>query len=187
MSREQKLVDVILEDGRKEAEKLVKKAKKQSQQILEEQKVKEEQFFNEQLENLKNEHSFLLESQKQSKNLEKNKIILGVKNEILKQVYDLALKKLKSLTEKEKKSFFEKALSFAENQNEIVVSSDEDKKLVKKLNVFKTKKLKISNDFGSFSGGVVILNGTKEIDFSFDSLLFDKFETKKSDIAKQLF
>lgn len=187
MSREQNLVDEILKDGRCEAQKLVKKAQRQSKQILEEKKQEEQKFFEEQIQALKEEHEFLIESQKHSQNLEKNKLILGAKNEILNQVYDKTLKNLCNLLEAELKPFFENALSFAENENTVVVANEKDKKIVQKLGVFKTKKLKLCKEFGDFCGGLMIVSQTKEIDFSFESLLNEKFEAQKASLAKQLF
>ncbi len=187
MSRQQKLVDAILEDGRKEAQKLLKKVQKQSQQLLEEKQLEEQKFFDEQMQLQKNENNTKIENQKSSQNLQKTKILLGVKNEVLQEVFDLALKKLKNLDAKQRKTFFEKALNFAESGNSVVVANEDDKKLIQKLAIFKSKKLKFEKDLGAFSGGIIIVSKTKEIDFSFESLLLQKFETQKFNIAEQLF
>lgn len=187
MIREQKLVDAILSEGRHDASKIIKKAQKQSQQILDEKTKEEQEFFYTKIEELKNEQNIAFENQKLSQNLIKNKIVLEAKNQILKQVFDLALEKLLNLSKKDYTNFFNKALNHARKDSTLVLANEQDKKFVKKLDAFKSKKLKIADGFGNFSGGVLIVDSLQEIDFSFDSLLKQKFEAKKFELAKQLF
>lgn len=188
MTREENLVNTILADGKKEAKKLVLNAKKEGEKIVKLAQREKDEFFAREIEEFKQQKNLELENKKRFNNLEKNKIVLKTKNELLKEVFDLALEKLKSLSKKDYKKFLSDVLKHANKNDKLKISSRKgEKEIISKLDIFKEKKLVIEEVSESISGGVVIFNDIYEKDFSFESLILEKFENSSFRIAKLLF
>lgn len=188
MAVEQKLINKILSDGKKKADEILKKAEEESLQILKKAKEDEAKFVKEKLDKEKQDLEKKLAYKKELNNLEKNKALLKAKFEVIDEIFALVLQKLNNLKASEYSKFLESVLTKAQNEDKLIVSSKKgEKEKISKLEIFKKKKLSILKESDDFSGGVIIVGKIFDLDFSFESLVKEKYESSLSNIAKNLF
>lgn len=188
MVREQKLINKILSDGKKKADDVLKNAEKEADKILAEAKQKEAEFVKQQIKAEKQQNQQQLEFSQSLNNLEKNKIVLKAKAEIIDDVFAIVLKKLQSLKPAEYTKFLSGVLKNAKTGDSLIISSKKgEKEKISKLPVFKTKKLSVAKQDDKISGGVIIVGKVYDLDFTFESLVQEKYENSLTKVAKLLF
>lgn len=189
MEKEKKFVAKIITDAQAKKEQIKDKAKQDANMLVAEEEKKEKEFFNSEKKIIKAEFSKMLENEQNTSFIEQSKLVLTAKQQILSDIFDLALQKMKKLTARNYQTFLQKVLSQnSENGDGLIISNRKgEKEKIKNLAIYKKKKLKILEQTKNISGGVIIVSGDCEKDFSFEGLVQDKFERDAHKVAKQLF
>lgn len=188
MIREQKLINKILSDGKRQSSSIVKNAEKEANEMLQKAKQEESEFVKEQLKIEKQKNKQQLEFSQSLNNLEKNKVVLKAKTQIIDDVFSLVLQKLQNLKATEYTKFLSDVLKKANKGDGLIISKRKgEEEKFKKLAIFKEKKLSIEKTTDKFSGGVIIVGKVYDLDFSFESLVKQKYENSISKVAKLLF
>ena len=189
MEKEKKFVSKIINDAKIKKEQIKDEAKLEATNFLKEQEKQEKAFFNEEKKALKKEFEKTLENEKSTSYLEQGKIVLEAKHEILDDIFDLALQKMKKISAKDYQTFLQNVLTQnAETNDGLIISSKKgEEERIKKLAVFKKKKLKILKQSKDISGGVIIVSDIYEKDFSFEGLIEERAQTMSHTVAKELF
>lgn len=188
MVREQKLINKILNDGKRKADSVLKKAEKEATKILDEAKQKEADFVKQQIKEEKQKNQQQLEFLDSLNGLEKNKNVLKAKAEIIDEVFASVLHQLQSLKAAEYTKFLNGVLSNAKTGDSLIISSRKgEKEKISKLPIFKTKKLSIQKQDDNITGGLIIVGKLYDLDFSFESLVKEKQENSLIKVARFLF
>lgn len=197
MADAQKLIDKILDDSKRDAEKIWQEAEQKKQEMREKTNRTIEKRIAE-IERLAEEA--IRENRKRIEavyDLEHRKQMLAAKQEVMAQAKSLALQKLCSLnTQDYLRLLKQRLLACAVNgEGGIIISSNEtriDSAFISEINstlIKNTGKGNISllPERREMCGGFVYVNGGMEVDVSLEAMLDEIWQQRETDIAAVLF
>lgn len=197
MSDAQKLIDRILDDSKRDAEKYRQEAEQKNQELREKTNRTIKKRI-EEIERMADEA--ICENKKRIEavyDLEHRKQILAAKQEVMAQAKTLALQKLCSLKKEDYLRLIKLRLlsCAADGEGGIIVSDNEtmiDSLVLNEINDELRKNTGKGNisllpEKRGISGGFIYVNGGLEIDVSLDALLDEIWQQRETEIAALLF
>lgn len=190
MNRDLEIVDQILREGEEEANAILEDAKLRAKRALDDSKLKAKEYADSRVLSCRKKAKVDFENQKEIFGIERKHIFLEAKAEIVDAIFARAEQKLANLSPEKTRKFIEGVVSkFAEAGDEVLLSAKDrsERFWLENSTIFAQKKLRLADENGDFTGGVVIRNQRVNKIFTFSSLLRDEKEEILSELAKRLF
>ncbi len=180
MAELNELIEKILNESEKEAEKILSIAKEKAKKIEENYKKEAEKKYNLLVEKGKTESLQLKEKLKSTAKLKARDRVLEEKQKIMKKVFEEVLEELKNIDSKKYISYLKKNMSSSKNKELVVMENKLD--LVKE----NFEGVKISTDRFVETGFIEIVAGVEK-NFTFNTQIEYIKDEMQGEVAKILF
>lgn len=193
----EEIVEKIIGDAKKEAQKIKREARKEANKLLVEAEAEAEKLRREYLTQASQKAEAEKERILTQARLKSRNLLLAKKQELIEEAFQIAEERLLKLSPSQKLNFLKNLiLKASENGDEEIVLSSVDRKLVdasflKEVNdgLKKKKKLgqvKLSSESRLLKGGVVLKKGSLEINASLENLLLGLRAEAEGEIIRLL-
>lgn len=186
------IINKIITDATEQAEEITLSAQKKADNLYCDTQKKVNDYKNEldsQLANYKSEYEKRMNTVAE---LDIKKQLLGIKKEQLNKVLVSAKEKLLGMPKIDYLKIIEKMISSNANDGDEVIISKQDKDVITESFISKVgsnikKKITLSNNYGDFTGGIILSSANVDKNLTFDVELKAIFEEKETEISKILF
>ncbi len=165
MSGLDRIIDGILDDAKRESEKITDEARAKSDEIVQKATEKAEKIIENAKVLAENEYNQMMKNAQSASEITEKRLLLHEKQNIINDVIDAAKLKIMQLDDESYFKFMERLLKkCASDEPGEIILSEKDKSRVSKsfMDAAKAKGLKMSDETRSIDGGFVLIYGDIE-------------------------
>lgn len=192
MDGQQKIIDKILSDGKHDAGEMLSEALKKAEALVAAKQAEVDAEYDISVEEARKAGEEVVRRRLTVADLEVKKLLLSAKKQAVDEAFEESLKKLLALPKEEYAALVESMIASAADDGDVVVISENDKNVLTKAFFDKIsakigKKLTLSDTFGSFRGGVMLLGKGVDKNLTFESELALLRDEVEPEVAKIMF
>lgn len=192
MDGQQKIIDKILSDATHDAGEMLSEALKKAEALVAAKQAEADAEYDISVEEARKAGEEVVRRRLTVADLEVKKLLLSAKKQAVDEAFEESLKKLLALPKEEYAALVESMIAFAADDGDVVVISENDKNVLTKAVFDKIsakigKKLTLSDTFGNFRGGVMLLGKGVDKNLTFESELALLRDEVEPEVAKIMF
>ncbi len=192
MDGQQKIIDKILSDATHDAGEMLSEALKKAEALVAAKQTEADAEYDISVEEARKAGEEVVRRRLTVADLEVKKLLLSAKKQAVDEAFEESLKKLLALPKEEYTALVESMIASAADDGDVVVISENDKNVLTKAVFDKIsakigKKLTLSDTFGSFRGGVMLLGKGVDKNLTFESELALLRDEVEPEVAKIMF
>lgn len=192
MDGQQKIIDKILSDAKHDAGEMLSEALKKAEALVAAKQAEADAEYDLSVEEARKAGEEVVRRRLTVADLEVKKLLLSAKKQAVDEAFEESLKKLLALPKEEYTALVESMIASAADDGDVVVISENDKNVLTKAFFDKIsakigKKLTLSDTFGSFRGGVMLLGKGVDKNLTFESELALLRDEVEPEVAKIMF
>lgn len=192
MDGQQKIIDKILSDATHDAGEMLSEALKKAEALVAAKQAEADAEYDLSVEEARKAGEEVVRRRLTVADLEVKKLLLSAKKQAVDEAFEESLKKLLALPKEEYAALVESMIAFAADDGDVVVISENDKNVLTKAVFDKIsakigKKLTLSDTFGNFRGGVMLLGKGVDKNLTFESELALLRDEVEPEVAKIMF
>lgn len=192
MDGQQKIIDKILSDAKHDAGEMLSEALKKAEALVAAKQAEVDAEYDISVEEARKAGEEVVRRRLTVADLEVKKLLLSAKKQAVDEAFEESLKKLLALPKEEYAALVESMIASAADDGDVVVISENDKNVLTKAFFDKIsakigKKLTLSDTFGSFRGGVMLLGKGVDKNLTFESELALLRDEVEPEVAKIMF
>lgn len=192
MDGQQKIIDKILSDAKHDAGEMLSEALKKAEALVAAKQAEVDAEYDISVEEARKAGEEVVRRRLTVADLEVKKLLLSAKKQAVDEAFEESLKKLLALPKEEYTALVESMIASAADDGDVVVISENDKNVLTKAFFDKIsakigKKLTLSDTFGNFRGGVMLLGKGVDKNLTFESELALLRDEVEPEVAKIMF
>lgn len=192
MDGQQKIIDKILSDATHDAGEMLSEAVKKAEALVAAKQAEADAEYDLSVEEARKAGEEVVRRRLTVADLEVKKLLLSAKKQAVDEAFEESLKKLLALPKEEYAALVGSMIASAADDGDVVVISENDKNVLTKAFFDKIsakigKKLTLSDTFGSFRGGVMLLGKGVDKNLTFESELALLRDEVEPEVAKIMF
>lgn len=192
MDGQQKIIDKILSDATHDAGEMLSEALKKAEALVAAKQAEADAEYDLSVEEARKAGEEVVRRRLTVADLEVKKLLLSAKKQAVDEAFEESLKKLLALPKEEYAALVESMIASAADDGDVVVISENDKNVLTKAVFDKIsakigKKLTLSDMFGNFRGGVMLLGKGVDKNLTFESELALLRDEVEPEVAKIMF
>lgn len=192
MDGQQKIIDKILSDATHDAGEMLSEALKKAEALVAAKQSEADAEYDLSVEEARKAGEEVVRRRLTVADLEVKKLLLSAKKQAVDEAFEESLKKLLALPKEEYAALVESMIASAADDGDVVVISENDKNVLTKAFFDKIsakigKKLTLSDTFGNFRGGVMLLGKGVDKNLTFESELALLRDEVEPEVAKIMF
>lgn len=192
MDGQQKIIDKILSDATHDAGEMLSEAVKKAEALVAVKQAEADAEYDLSVEEARKAGEEVVRRRLTVADLEVKKLLLSAKKQAVDEAFEESLKKLLALPKEEYAALVESMIASAADDGDVVVISENDKNVLAKAFFDKIsakigKKLTLSDTFGNFRGGVMLLGKGVDKNLTFESELALLRDEVEPEVAKIMF
>lgn len=192
MDGQQKIIDKILSDAKHDAGEMLSEALKKAEALVAAKQAEVDAEYDISVEEARKAGEEVVRRRLTVADLEVKKLLLSAKKQAVDEAFEESLKKLLALPKEEYAALVESMIASAADDGDVVVISENDKNVLTKAFFDKIsakigKKLTLSDTFGNFRGGVMLLGKGVDKNLTFESELALLRDEVEPEVAKIMF
>ncbi len=192
MDGQQKIIDKILSDATHDAGEMLSEALKKAEALVAAKRSEADAEYDISVEEARKAGEEVVRRRLTVADLEVKKLLLSAKKQAVDEAFEESLKKLLALPKEEYTALVESMIASAADDGDVVVISENDKNILTKAVFDKIsakigKKLTLSDTFGNFRGGVMLLGKGVDKNLTFESELALLRDEVEPEVAKIMF
>lgn len=192
MDGQQKIIDKILSDATHDAGEMLSEALKKAEALVAAKQAEADAEYDISVEEARKAGEEVVRRRLTVADLEVKKLLLSAKKQAVDEAFEESLKKLLALPKEEYAALVESMIAFAADDGDVVVISENDKNVLTKAVFDKIsakigRKLTLSDTFGNFKGGVMLLGKGVDKNLTFESELALLRDEVEPEVAKIMF
>lgn len=192
MDGQQKIIDKILSDATHDAGEMLSEALKKAEALVAAKQAEADAEYDLSVEEARKAGEEVVRRRLTVADLEVKKLLLSAKKQAVDEAFEESLKKLFALPKEEYTALVESMIASAADDGDVVVISENDKNVLTKAFFDKIsakigKKLTLSDTFGNFKGGVMLLGKGVDKNLTFESELALLRDEVEPEVAKIMF
>lgn len=192
MDGQQKIIDKILSDATHDAGEMLSEALKKAEALVAAKQAEADAEYDLSVEEARKAGEEVVRRRLTVADLEVKKLLLSAKKQAVDEAFEESLKKLLALPKEEYAALVESMIASAADDGDVVVISADDKNVLTKAFFDKIsakigKKLTLSDTFGNFRGGVMLLGKGVDKNLTFESELALLRDEVEPEVAKIMF
>ena len=192
MDGQQKIIDKILSDATHDAGEMLSEAVKKAEALVAAKQAEADAEYDLSVEEARKAGEEVVRRRLTVADLEVKKLLLSAKKQAVDEAFEESLKKLLALPKEEYAALVESMIASAADDGDVVVISENDKNVLTKAFFDKIsakigKKLTLSDTFGNFRGGVMLLGKGVDKNLTFESELALLRDEVEPEVAKIMF
>ena len=192
MDGQQKIIDKILSDATHDAGEMLSEALKKAEALVAAKQSEADAEYDLSVEEARKAGEEVVRRRLTVADLEVKKLLLSAKKQAVDEAFEESLKKLLALPKEEYAALVESMIASAADDGDVVVISENDKNVLTKAVFDKIsakigKKLTLSDTFGNFRGGVMLLGKGVDKNLTFESELALLRDEVEPEVAKIMF
>ena len=192
MDGQQKIIDKILSDAKHDAGEMLSEALKKAEALVAAKQAEADAEYDLSVEEARKAGEEVVRRRLTVADLEVKKLLLSAKKQAVDEAFEESLKKLLALPKEEYTALVGSMIASAADDGDVVVISENDKNVLTKAFFDKIsakigKKLTLSDTFGNFKGGVMLLGKGVDKNLTFESELALLRDEVEPEVAKIMF
>lgn len=192
MDGQQKIIDKILSDATHDAGEMLSEALKKAEALVAAKQSEADAEYDLSVEEARKAGEEVVRRRLTVADLEVKKLLLSAKKQAVDEAFGESLKKLLALPKEEYTALVGSMIASAADDGDVVVISENDKNVLTKAVFDKIsakigKKLTLSDTFGNFKGGVMLLGKGVDKNLTFESELALLRDEVEPEVAKIMF
>lgn len=192
MDGQQKIIDKILSDATHDAGEMLSEALKKAEALVAAKQAEADAEYDLSVEEARKAGEEVVRRRLTVADLEVKKLLLSAKKQAVDEAFEESLKKLLALPKEEYIALVGSMIASAADDGDVVVISENDKNVLTKAVFDKIsakigKKLMLSDTFGNFRGGVMLLGKGVDKNLTFESELALLRDEVEPEVAKIMF
>lgn len=192
MDGQQKIIDKILSDAKHDAGEMLSEALKKAEALVAAKQAEADAEYDLSVEEARKAGEEVVRRRLTVADLEVKKLLLSAKKQAVDEAFEESLKKLLALPKEEYAALVGSMIASAADDGDVVVISENDKNVLTKAVFDKIsakigKKLTLSDTFGNFRGGVMLLGKGVDKNLTFESELALLRDEVEPEVAKIMF
>ena len=192
MDGQQKIIDKILSDATHDAGEMLSEALKKAEALVAAKQAEADAEYDISVEEARKAGEEVVRRRLTVADLEVKKLLLSAKKQAVDEAFEESLKKLLALPKEEYTVLVGSMIASAADDGDVVVISENDKNVLTKAVFDKIsakigKKLTLSDTFGNFKGGVMLLGKGVDKNLTFESELALLRDEVEPEVAKIMF
>lgn len=192
MDGQQKIIDKILSDATHDAGEMLSEALKKAEALVAAKQAEADAEYDLSVEEARKAGEEVVRRRLTVADLEVKKLLLSAKKQAVDEAFEESLKKLLALPKEEYTALVGSMIASAADDGDVVVISENDKNVLTKAFFDKIsakigKKLTLSDTFGNFKGGVMLLGKGVDKNLTFESELALLRDEVEPEVAKIMF
>lgn len=192
MDGQQKIIDKILSDAKHDAGEMLSEALKKAEALVAAKQAEADAEYDLSVEEARKAGEEVVRRRLTVADLEVKKLLLSAKKQAVDEAFEESLKKLLALPKEEYTVLVGSMIASAADDGDVVVISENDKNVLTKAVFDKIsakigKKLTLSDTFGNFKGGVMLLGKGVDKNLTFESELALLRDEVEPEVAKIMF
>ena len=192
MDGQQKIIDKILSDAKHDAGEMLSEALKKAEALVAAKQSEADAEYDISVEEARKAGEEVVRRRLTVADLEVKKLLLSAKKQAVDEAFEESLKKLLALPKEEYTALVGSMIASAADDGDVVVISENDKNVLTKAVFDKIsakigKKLTLSDTFGNFKGGVMLLGKGVDKNLTFESELALLRDEVEPEVAKIMF
>lgn len=192
MDGQQKIIDKILSDATHDAGEMLSEALKKAEALVAAKQSEADAEYDISVEEARKAGEEVVRRRLTVADLEVKKLLLSAKKQAVDEAFEESLKKLLALPKEEYTALVGSMIASAADDGDVVVISENDKNVLTKAVFDKIsakigKKLTLSDTFGNFKGGVMLLGKGVDKNLTFESELALLRDEVEPEVAKIMF
>lgn len=192
MDGQQKIIDKILSDATHDAGEMLSEALKKAEALVAAKQSEADAEYDLSVEEARKAGEEVVRRRLTVADLEVKKLLLSAKKQAVDEAFEESLKKLLALPKEEYAALVESMIASAADDGDVVVISENDKNVLTKAFFDKIsakigKKLTLSDTFGNFKCGVMLLGKGVDKNLTFESELALLRDEVEPEVAKIMF
>ncbi|MDY3255630.1 MAG: V-type ATP synthase subunit E family protein [Eubacteriales bacterium] len=192
MDGQQKIIDKILSDAKHDAGEMLSEALKKAEALVAAKQSEADAEYDLSVEEARKAGEEVVRRRLTVADLEVKKLLLSAKKQAVDEAFEESLKKLLALPKEEYTALVGSMIASAADDGDVVVISENDKNVLTKAFFDKIsakigKKLTLSDTFGNFKGGVMLLGKGVDKNLTFESELALLRDEVEPEVAKIMF
>lgn len=192
MDGQQKIIDKILSDATHDAGEMLSEALKKAEALVAAKQAEADAEYDLSVEEARKAGEEVVRRRLTVADLEVKKLLLSAKKQAVDEAFEESLKKLLALPKEEYTVLVGSMIASAADDGDVVVISENDKNVLTKAFFDKIsakigKKLTLSDTFGNFKGGVMLLGKGVDKNLTFESELALLRDEVEPEVAKIMF
>lgn len=192
MDGQQKIIDKILSDATHDAGEMLSEALKKAEALVAAKQSEADAEYDISVEEARKAGEEVVRRRLTVADLEVKKLLLSAKKQAVDEAFEESLKKLLALPKEEYTALVGSMIASAADDGDVVVISENDKNVLTKAVFDKIsakigKKLTLSDTFGNFRGGVMLLGKGVDKNLTFESELALLRDEVEPEVAKIMF
>lgn len=192
MDGQQKIIDKILSDATHDAGEMLSEALKKAEALVAAKQAEADAEYDISVEEARKAGEEVVRRRLTVADLEVKKLLLSAKKQAVDEAFEESLKKLLALPKEEYTALVGSMIASAADDGDVVVISENDKNVLTKAFFDKIsakigKKLTLSDTFGNFKGGVMLLGKGVDKNLTFESELALLRDEVEPEVAKIMF
>ena len=192
MDGQQKIIDKILSDATHDAGEMLSEALKKAEALVAAKQSEADAEYDLSVEEARKAGEEVVRRRLTVADLEVKKLLLSAKKQAVDEAFEESLKKLLALPKEEYTALVGSMIASAADDGDVVVISENDKNVLTKAVFDKIsaqigKKLTLSDTFGNFKGGVMLLGKGVDKNLTFESELALLRDEVEPEVAKIMF
>lgn len=192
MDGQQKIIDKILSDAKHDAGEMLSEALKKAEALVAAKQAEADAEYDLSVEEARKAGEEVVRRRLTVADLEVKKLLLSAKKQAVDEAFEESLKKLLALPKEEYTVLVGSMIASAADDGDVVVISENDKNVLTKAVFDKIsakigKKLTLSDTFGNFRGGVMLLGKGVDKNLTFESELALLRDEVEPEVAKIMF
>ena len=192
MDGQQKIIDKILSDAKHDAGEMLSEALKKAEALVAAKQSEADAEYDISVEEARKAGEEVVRRRLTVADLEVKKLLLSAKKQAVDEAFEESLKKLLALPKEEYTALVGSMIASAADDGDVVVISENDKNVLTKAVFDKIsakigKKLTLSDTFGNFRGGVMLLGKGVDKNLTFESELALLRDEVEPEVAKIMF
>lgn len=192
MDGQQKIIDKILSDATHDAGEMLSEALKKAEALVAAKQAEADAEYDLSVEEARKAGEEVVRRRLTVADLEVKKLLLSAKKQAVDEAFEESLKKLLALPKEEYTALVGSMIASAADDGDVVVISENDKNVLTKAVFDKIsakigKKLTLSDTFGNFRGGVMLLGKGVDKNLTFESELALLRDEVEPEVAKIMF
>lgn len=192
MDGQQKIIDKILSDATHDAGEMLSEALKKAEALVAAKQAEADAEYDLSVEEARKAGEEVVRRRLTVADLEVKKLLPSAKKQAVDEAFEESLKKLLALPKEEYTVLVGSMIASAADDGDVVVISENDKNVLTKAFFDKIsakigKKLTLSDTFGNFKGGVMLLGKGVDKNLTFESELALLRDEVEPEVAKIMF
>ena len=192
MDGQQKIIDKILSDAKHDAGEMLSEALKKAEALVAAKQSEADAEYDLSVEEARKAGEEVVRRRLTVADLEVKKLLLSAKKQAVDEAFEESLKKLLALPKEDYTALVGSMIASAADDGDVVVISENDKNVLTKAVFDKIsakigKKLTLSDTFGNFKGGVMLLGKGVDKNLTFESELALLRDEVEPEVAKIMF